>query len=68
MTKRLKPIPAFANEAEERKFWETHDSADYVVWSKAKRVVLHRLKPTTNTLPAPAPTFARRHQGGGQCA
>jgi predicted DNA binding CopG/RHH family protein len=50
MNKRLKPVPGFATEAEERKFWETHDSADYVDWSKAKRAVLPNLKPTTNTI------------------
>ena len=50
MRKRLKPIPAFASEAEERKFWETHDSAGYVGWSKAKRTVLPNLKPMTNTI------------------
>ncbi len=50
MNKRLKPIPTFANEEEERTFWETHDSADYVDWSKAKHVVLPNLKPTTNTI------------------
>ena len=50
MNKRLKPVPAFTSEAEERKFWETHDSADYVDWTKAQRVVLPNLKPTTNTI------------------
>ena len=50
MKKRLKPVPAFVSEAEERTFWETHDSADYVDWSKAQRVVLPNLKPTTNTI------------------
>lgn len=50
MSKRLKPIPAFVSEAEERTFWETHDSADHVDWSKAQRVVLPNLKPTTNTI------------------
>ena len=25
MSKKLKPIPEFRSEAEERKFWETHD-------------------------------------------
>jgi predicted DNA binding CopG/RHH family protein len=50
MSKRLKPVPAFASEAEERKFWEAHDSADYADWSKAKRVLLPSLKPTTNTI------------------
>ena len=50
MSKRLKSVPAFASEAEERTFWETHDSADYVDWSKAQRVVLPSLKPKTNSI------------------
>ncbi|MBV9756044.1 MAG: hypothetical protein JO047_03245 [Alphaproteobacteria bacterium] len=33
MRKGLKPIPRFKDEAEERRFWETHDSAEYVDWS-----------------------------------
>jgi len=40
MTKKLKAIPSFADEAAERKFWEEHDSTDYVDWSKAQRVRL----------------------------
>ena len=44
MKRELKPIPAFRDEAEERRFWETHDSSDYVDWSKAKRVRFHNLK------------------------
>lgn len=55
--RRLKPIPEFASEAAERQFWETHDSADYVDWSKASVVSLPNLKPSTETislrLPAP---------------
>jgi hypothetical protein len=31
---KLKSIPAFKNEAEERKFWETHDSTDYINWER----------------------------------
>lgn len=50
MNKPLKPIPKFASEAEERAFWEKHDSADYVDWTKAKRTVLPNLKPTTKTI------------------
>ena len=38
MPKKLKPIPSFANEEEERLFWETHDSFDYVDWDNAVRV------------------------------
>lgn len=43
MNKRLEPIPRFATEAEERAFWETHDSADYVDWSQAETKVLPTL-------------------------
>ena len=44
MHKKLKPIPPFSNEEEERRFWETHDSADYVDWDNAVRVRLPNLK------------------------
>lgn len=50
MSKQLKPLPRFANEAEERAFWETHDSADYVDWTQARKAVLPNLKPTTQTI------------------
>jgi predicted DNA binding CopG/RHH family protein len=50
MNKPLKQIPKFANEAEERAFWEKHDTADFVDWTKAKRTVLPNLKPTTKTI------------------
>jgi len=36
---KLKSIPAFKTEAEERKFWETHDSTDYIDWSKSERAL-----------------------------
>lgn len=47
---KLKPIPAFKSEAEERRFWETHNSTDYVDWSKAQRVRFPNLKPTTTAI------------------
>src|SRR6185437_10388855 len=47
---KLKSIPAFKTEAEERKFWETHDSTDYVDWSKAERVRFPNLKPSTTAI------------------
>ena len=50
MSKQLKTVPRFANEAEERVFWETHDSSEYLDWSKARRVLLPNLKPTTKTI------------------
>ncbi|MGH6671144.1 MAG: type II toxin-antitoxin system BrnA family antitoxin [Xanthobacteraceae bacterium] len=50
MNKKLKPIPRFQNEAAERKFWETHDSTDYVDWSKARRVQFPNLKLSTTAI------------------
>jgi predicted DNA binding CopG/RHH family protein len=57
MRNSFKPIPKFKTEAEEREFWQTHDSTEYVDWSKASRgVVFPNLKltskPITLRLPA----------------
>ena len=45
-----KKIPKFKSEAEERKFWQKHDSSEYVDWSDAEKVVLPKLKPSTRTI------------------
>jgi predicted DNA binding CopG/RHH family protein len=50
MKKQRKTLPKFSSEAEERKFWETNDSAYYVDWSLADKVVLPNLKPSTRTI------------------
>jgi predicted DNA binding CopG/RHH family protein len=50
MSKPRKTIPEFKTEAEERAFWESHDSSDYVDWSKAERASLPSLKPSTKTI------------------
>jgi predicted DNA binding CopG/RHH family protein len=50
MSKPTKTVPQFSSESEERAFWESHDSADYLDWSKAQRTVLPNLKPTTRTI------------------
>ena len=50
----LRPIPQFESEAQERKFWETHDSTDYVDWSKAERVRFPKLKPSSTNPPRAA--------------
>lgn len=50
MSKKLKSVPAFANAAEERAFWESQDSTEYLDWSQAQNVVLPNLKPTTKTI------------------
>ncbi len=45
-----KPIPKFENEEEEREFWATHNSTEYLNWSNAERVVFPKLKPATKTI------------------
>ncbi len=47
---RFKTIPHFKSEAEERLFWETHDSSDYLDWDKAQPVFLPNLKPSTKRI------------------
>lgn len=55
MSKQFKKIPNFKNESAERKFWQTHDSTEYVDWSKAEKVSFPNLqltsKPVTVRLP-----------------
>jgi len=48
--KKLSKIPKFKNESEERKFWESHDSSDYLDWDKAEVAVFSNLKPSTKTI------------------
>jgi predicted DNA binding CopG/RHH family protein len=50
MRKKLKPIPRFRTEAQERRFWEAHDSSAYVDWSKAERARFPNLKPSTTSI------------------
>jgi predicted DNA binding CopG/RHH family protein len=45
-----KQVPKLRTEDEEREFWAAHDSTEYVDWSKARRAVFPRLKPSTKTI------------------
>ena len=45
-----KKVPEFQNEDEERQFWATHDSNEFVDWKKAKKTVLPNLKPSVKTI------------------
>ena len=47
MTSKVKP---FKSESQERAFWESHDSADHLDWSKAERVRLPNLKPSSTAI------------------
>ena len=46
----IKKIPKFKNEDEERTFWATHDSTEYINWKKAKKVTLSNLKPSVKSI------------------
>jgi predicted DNA binding CopG/RHH family protein len=50
MRRRAESVPAFQSEAEERRFWEDHDSTAYVDWSNAERVRLPNLRPSTASI------------------
>jgi predicted DNA binding CopG/RHH family protein len=45
-----KRIPQFRNEDEERDFWASHDSTDYMSWSEANEIIMPNLKPTLKTI------------------
>jgi len=45
-----KQIPKFKNEDEERKFWETQDSTEFIDWKQAKKVTFSKLKPSVKKI------------------
>lgn len=48
--KKMKATPEFKTEADERTFWEKHDSSDYIDWDQAQSVLLPNLKLSTKTI------------------
>jgi predicted DNA binding CopG/RHH family protein len=50
MLKKLKNIPKFKTEEEERLFWQKADSTEYLDWSKAERVSFPNLKLTSKPI------------------
>jgi predicted DNA binding CopG/RHH family protein len=48
--KEYKQLPEFKNEDEERKFWSTHDTADYFDLRQAKQAIFPNLKPSTRSI------------------
>ena len=50
MNKKPSAVPHFKTEAAERAYWEANDSATLVDWSKAERVRMPNLKPTTQSI------------------
>lgn len=50
MKKKLKKIPKFKSEKEEREFWLTHDSTKYIDWDKAINARFPNLKLTSKPI------------------
>ncbi len=45
-----KKIPKFHSEDEERAFWASHDSAEYLDWGRVEHAIFPHLKPSTKTI------------------
>ncbi|MCC5996303.1 MAG: BrnA antitoxin family protein [Oceanicaulis sp.] len=50
MARKPEPVPAFETEADERAYWESHDSAGHIDWTQAERVRLPNLKPSATSI------------------
>ena len=59
--RKLKKIPKFKSEVKEVEFWATHDSTEYIDYSKAKRIVFPNLKPSTKTISIRLPESLIEH-------
>lgn len=55
--KKLKKIPRFENEDEERNFWAQADSTEYIDWDQADYATFPNLKPSTKTISLRLPQF-----------
>lgn len=60
----MKKLPEFRSESQEREFWATHDSTGYLDWRKASKVVLPKLRPSSQviSLRLPKPMLERLKQ------
>jgi len=55
--KKLKQIPNFNNEDEEREFWAKSDSSEYFDWSKSEEIIFPNLKPSTESISLRLPSI-----------
>jgi predicted DNA binding CopG/RHH family protein len=58
---KLKKVPKFKSEKEELEFWATHDSTEYIDYSKAKGVLFQNLKPSTRSISIRLPVSLIEH-------
>ena len=52
-----KKLPEFKNEDDERRFWTTADSTEYLDWPSGKRRKLVQLKPSLKTISLRLPVY-----------
>ncbi len=45
-----KDIPTFESKDEEREFWATHDSTEYIDWGEASPAYFPKRKPSTKSI------------------
>jgi predicted DNA binding CopG/RHH family protein len=57
----LRKLPKFRNEKDEFAFWANHDSTEYVDYSKAKKMLLPKLKPSTRSISIRLPESLIEH-------
>jgi len=55
--KKLKNIPKFKSEKEEREFWSNNDSSEFIEWNKSKLASFPKLRPSTKTISLRLPEF-----------
>ncbi|RKZ35462.1 MAG: hypothetical protein DRQ49_03515 [Gammaproteobacteria bacterium] len=51
----MKTLSTFETEEQERDFWSSHDSTEYVDWDRAQPVSMPYLKPSVQTLSVQLP-------------
>jgi predicted DNA binding CopG/RHH family protein len=52
-----KKLPEFKNEDDERRFWSTADSTEYLDWPSGRRRKLVQLKPSLKTISLRLPVY-----------
>ena len=61
-----KKTPAFSDDDAERAFWATHDSSEYVDWSRARTISAPNLRPSLRTLSLCLPRVDDRRAEGAR--
>ena len=55
--KKLKEIPKFKNENDEREFWAKNDSTEYINWKESESTIFPKLKPSLKTISLRLPEY-----------